>query len=126
MSKERGVLFTVLNKTILIIDDAVNVTNLLENAFSNYFIVKTANTYEKFVSIIDSEKIDLVLTDMNISTKYSGLDVIRYTENNYPDTKIITMSGFYIEKIVTKYKSISKPFNNKDLVNLIKSELEET
>ena len=115
-----------LSKTVLVIDDEVSVTYMVENIFKNHFITKVANTYEDFVSIINNEKIDLVLTDMNISTKYSGLDVIRYTENNYPDTKIITMSGFYIEKIVTKYKSISKPFNNKDLVNLIKSELEET
>lgn len=115
-----------LNRTILVIDDEVNVTNLLENAFSNYFIVKVANTYEDFVSIINNEKIDLVFTDINISSEHSGLDVIKYTENNYPDTKIIVMSGFYIEKIVTKYTSISKPFNNTDLINLIKSKLEET
>jgi DNA-binding NtrC family response regulator len=114
-----------LNQKILVVDDEVDITDMVKGGLKGQFIVRISNSFGKFINIIDSEKIDLVVTDMNISSKYSGLDVINYIEINHPYTKIIVMSGFYIEKIVTKYTSISKPFNNTDLINLIKSELSE-
>jgi CheY-like chemotaxis protein len=117
------------NKNIFIVDDDSNLTKALNTLFSGsgYNISIAANgkaAQEK----LKNTSFDLTILDMHMP----GLDgpaVLKIINQNYPDTKVIVLTGLgreYKEKIKgLKYQAfLTKPFSAVELADTAKAVLE--
>lgn len=78
---------------ILVADDTKAITDILKNILSKEgHKVDTAADGTEAISCIDKNPYDLVITDM-LMPRQDGFDVIHHLKENYPDTKIIVMTG---------------------------------
>ncbi|PMP70545.1 MAG: sigma-54-dependent Fis family transcriptional regulator, partial [Calditerrivibrio nitroreducens] len=113
--------------SILILDDEKSLREILEIIFTNEgFSVFLARNIAEAKKIIDNYKIDIILSDLVVG-KENGLDFIRYTYENYPGIPSLLITAYAspdtaMESIklgVVDY--ISKPFDNDELVKMVKS-----
>ena len=109
---------------ILVVDDE----NLLVYSVSEYltregFEVKATTSPEKALSLIGTERFDVVITDLRMSP-LSGTDIIRHLRRSGYEGKIIVMSAYFkdFEKELQELKvdaCLEKPFELSRLLQLI-------
>ena len=95
-------------KHILIVDDNAVTVSMLSKvlmAHGNIFDVSTAKDGEDAIGVIDSKKIDLVITDLSMP-RMNGFALIEYILKSYPDTPIIAMSAYGTPEIEAKFNSM--------------------
>ncbi len=117
-------------KTLLIVDDIADTLELLKRNLEarNYF-VHTASTVPEAISILESNHIDLVITDLKMP-QYSGLDLIRHVRDNYRKTEVMMITGYAtvagaVEAMKTGASEfLSKPFTEEELYNAVAKALE--
>ncbi len=104
-------------------DDAIR-TVLCEYLRSRGFVCFLAGDVDQAINILDSERVDVVLVDVNLQGK-SGFDLINYVNIHYPGTPCIVVTGFddwEVAKVaidVGAYGYIVKPFSFTEiLVNI--------
>jgi len=122
-----------LAKSILIIDDDVSLRSLLKDIFeyANYEVYLACNGKEG-VESYRRITTDIVLTDMYMPEK-DGLETIREIKKEFPQAKIIAMSGGYkggedllhSARNLGAIDSIRKPFNPDDIIRVVNSTLGE-
>ena len=97
---------------------AANLSNILENM--GYDIASIASTYIEALEMIDNEKPDLVLLDINIKGKKDGIDIAWKIREDY-DIPFIFLTANADAATVERAKLIEppaylvKPFNKDDL-----------
>jgi two-component system response regulator PilR (NtrC family) len=106
---------------LLIIDDELSIRELLEILFEkDGYVVHTAGSAEEGFEILRSQKIDLVLSDLNLP-KMSGLDLLREIKNHNIETDFIMMTAYgSTENAIEAMKEgagnyVLKPFSNDEL-----------
>ena len=114
-------------KSILIIDDEVSLRSLLKNIFEdqNYEVYLACNGKEG-VESYRRITTDIVLTDMYMPEK-DGMETIREIKKEFPEAKIIAMSGGYkdgedfvhIAKTFGAIDCIRKPFDPDDIIRIV-------
>jgi|SRR5208283_5603621 len=114
-------------KSILIIDDEESLRSLLKDIFEyqNYEVYLACNGKEG-VESYRRITTDIVLTDMYMPEK-DGLETIREIKKEFPEAKIIAMSGgykggedfFHIAKTSGAIDCIRKPFEPDDIVRIV-------
>jgi two-component system, NarL family, invasion response regulator UvrY len=67
----------------------------------DFEIVCEASGGNEAIEMADSNKLDLVLCDVNMPDKH-GLDVLLYLRKNHPDLPVIMLSGFSDSNYSTK------------------------
>jgi DNA-binding response OmpR family regulator len=78
---------------LLIVDDEADVREFAANFFRKRKIeAVTAGTGEEALKILDNEKIELVLLDINMAG-LSGIDVLRQIRDKNNDVKVIMVTG---------------------------------
>lgn len=77
---------------ILIIDDELCVGNILSEFLSGKYLCQTAASADDVLRIIENEKFDLVLSDIDLGAA-SGIEIIPQILQNSPDTVIMMSSG---------------------------------
>jgi DNA-binding NtrC family response regulator len=78
---------------ILVVDDVVSTLKALETILSQEgYTVTTTTSGEQALSLMRQYKIDLLLSDVKMSSM-SGLDLLRQVKSEYPNTCVIMMSG---------------------------------
>jgi DNA-binding NtrC family response regulator len=92
------------------------------------FAVYLSDSTEKALGLCKTTKFDLVLTDFDLGEN-SGIELLNEIKETKPKTKTILMSGsFTFEEEILKAEGIDaflqKPFEVKELRNLIKKVLE--
>jgi len=116
-------------KKIMIVDDEVNVIKaaqiVLENSGYNVII---ATSGEECLEKLKKEKVDLILLDIRM-TGIDGWQVLKKLKDSgvTKNTKVIMFTVkegpgkeiFGLQDVVVDY--IKKPFDNRDLINRIKS-----
>lgn len=115
---------------ILVIDDEFYICNIIQEMLSqeNYEVLTTQNPDEA-IRILESQAIDLILTDLIMGEK-SGVDVLRHSLEIYPDIVVILMTGQpTIENVVSvlkmgAYDYLVKPFTFESLRASIRRGLE--
>ena len=117
---------------ILIVDDDRNLCRvlkgLLEKAGSN---VLTAYDVDTALPIIDKRDLDLIITDLKMPGK-SGIDLLTSTQVRKPAVPVIIITAYgNIESAVDAIKKgtydfITKPFDENELLNVIKKALSES
>jgi len=106
---------------ILVVDDSAETREVLQRTLTGRgYIVVTATGVDEAVRILAESSFDLVITDLKMP-KISGLDLIRYAHENFPDTAVIMITGFAsIESAVSAVKEgaddyLAKPFTDDEL-----------
>lgn len=132
---------------ILVVDDQKGIRDLLSEALEKEgFEVVTASSGKEAIDIIHEDFFDLVITDLvmpeqeNIETimelkrrfimpERQGVDTIMTVKDNYPEAKIIAISGGSMgnaEELLEKvkklgvYKTFAKPFSLTELIKVVK------
>lgn len=117
-------------ESILVVDDAPNTLEVLErNLSAEGYRVFTAPGVAEAISILESTRLDLVITDLKMP-KVSGLDLVRHVRENYKDIEIMMITGYAtIEGAVEAVKSgaeayLSKPFTEEELLSAVRQTLD--
>lgn len=112
-------------KRILIVDDNLMVRKLIKNIFRDeaYDIEEAENGLEG-LEIAKRSAIDLVITDI-IMPKMEGIELIMHLKRDFPDIKIIAISGgkpyyLYMAKKLGIEKIFTKPLNLHEFLNAVK------
>lgn len=119
-----------MKNNVLFIDDEINVLKSILRAFSNEKInVRLASNPQDAFDIIRNEKIAVVVSD-NMMPGITGIDLLSQIRERFPDTIRIMMSGYTDPNTTLDainfggvYKFIVKPWNNEDLVSIVKDAL---
>ena len=118
---------------ILIIDDEAMIRDLLVNILEREgYETITAPGGKDGIKIYRENPADLIITDLLMPEK-DGLETIMELRRDYQDVKIIAMSGggkvdpetyLQIAKTIGAKKTITKPFERKELLKTIQEILE--
>jgi len=88
MREERGIM-----AKLLIVDDELDVREFAKNFFKRRkFEVSVASSGEQALSMLDTEKPDLVLLDVRLE-KMNGIDVLRKMRESGNKTDVIMVTG---------------------------------
>ena len=117
-------------RRILVVDDEKTVTDSLQLILTDAgFEVLTADTVAQATAIINSTKLDLVVTDFRLPDG-NGIDVITYVKSEAPETEVILMTAhgsidITIEAIKRgAYYYIEKPYTPDRLLDLVDQALQ--
>jgi DNA-binding response OmpR family regulator len=102
-------------KRILVIeDDNVLRETIIEILSNENYKVSGAQNGEEGINIQNIEKFDLIITDILMPNK-DGLEVIMNVRKNFPQTKIIAISGG--GRVLAKdYLSIAEKFGSNEII----------
>ncbi|NNF48141.1 MAG: sigma-54-dependent Fis family transcriptional regulator [Desulfofustis sp.] len=86
---------TLNEGSILVVDDETSLRETFHFFLTRegYAPVLTASGYEQALSMIRSEKIDLIISDI-VLEKSSGIDLLKYVRQNNIDCPFIIITGF--------------------------------
>jgi DNA-binding NtrC family response regulator len=106
---------------ILVVDDAPDTLELLRrNLTAEGYQVYIAPSVPEAIRILESNVVDLVITDLKMP-KVSGLDLIRHVRENLKETEVMMITGYAsIEGAVEAVRAgaedyLSKPFTEEEL-----------
>ena len=124
MAKMKG------NETILVVDDAPDTVELLKrNLISRGYKVYASSAVSEAVKLLESEHIDLVITDLKMP-EISGLDLVKHVRENYKNTEVMMITGYAsVNGAVEAIKSgaeeyLAKPFTDEELFSAVKRSLD--
>jgi DNA-binding NtrC family response regulator len=116
----------------LIVDDDRNLCKILKGILENEgFHVITAHDVDTAIPIIERKNLDLIITDLKMPGK-SGMDLLTLNQERKPDVPVIMITAYgNIEDAVTAIKKgaydfITKPFDENELLNVIRKALSES
>lgn len=114
-------------KHILIVDDHIKTVHMLSRtliAYQDLFRVITAKDGQDAIDILGREKIDLVLTELNLP-RINGIALIKHILQSGSDIPIIVMTAYGTPEIELKLNSIPriKYFNKPLKTNAVIGEI---
>lgn len=115
------------SQNLLVVDDCKELLHILGECFAVYadgYNILTAPDGREAMKVLQSAPVDILLTDLHMPGM-NGLELSSFTKNNYPGTRIFTMSGD--DKIIWKNglnnlgisAHIRKPFSINDLISVV-------
>ncbi|MEJ2052670.1 MAG: PAS domain S-box protein, partial [Calditrichaceae bacterium] len=120
------------SETILLVEDEENVLEFTKEALesSGYQVLEASNGLEA-LNILkqNSRKIDLIISDV-VMPKMTGQELAEKVKKNYPDLKVILMSGYTDSQIIrsgTERQSVNfiyKPFSIKTISKKVRDVLD--
>jgi DNA-binding NtrC family response regulator len=115
-------------KRILVIDDDLASCNLLRELFTAQgWSAETAQTPEQALDLASRERFDLLVSDINLEGKMSGLDLLRELRDQCP---VVLITGFgTLDTTVAASREgawdiISKPFKVQEIIAVVRRALE--
>ena len=82
------------NIQILAVDDSLEMLELLRRSLSSYsYNVLTVTNVIGAIKILESTKIDLVITDLQMP-QINGIELIKHVRGNYKSTGILVITGY--------------------------------
>lgn len=115
-------------KNILVVDDErMFLMSLAEGLMQSFkeFKIFTAENGEYAMRVLDSNPVNLLLTDLQMPVK-DGFDLLRHVRKFFPDIQVIVMTAYINEDIMGRLKSLGfseileKPFDLEDLIGKIR------
>ena len=121
-------------KSVLVVDDEPGMRELVKHLLINagYHVLEASNG-KHAMEFLKNKSPDLVITDI-IMEEMDGVEIIMEIRENYPDIKIIAMSGGskissedYLESAADlgADRVFAKPFALSDMLTAIKELIEE-
>ena len=115
---------------ILVVDDAEDTLEIVKRNLTNAgYTVITAVNVPQGLSVLESEPVDIVLTDWKMP-KVNGMEFIRHIRGNYDSVEVMMMTGYAtVEGAVEAVKTgaeeyLTKPFTEKELLHAVKKVVE--
>jgi CheY-like chemotaxis protein len=117
---------------ILVVDDEETILDLSVDILTeNGYHVETASTGEIAKEMIESEPYDLVIADIRMPGKLSGIDLFNWARQNRPgmEERIVFATGDIVAKDTQKFLSetkrpcLSKPFEMSQYLNTVRNVL---
>ncbi len=79
---------------ILVVDDEVFIVEVLKQELSGRgYHVRTAYDGEQALEIVRQDSIALIVLDLQMP-KVDGFEVLRYVKENFPEIKIMVLTGY--------------------------------
>lgn len=117
--------------SILVVDDELLIRDLLYDFFTGQgWSISVAENGERALEILNSKKIDLVLTDIKMP-EMDGLALTEELRQSRPDLPVVLMTGFpSVDSAVTALRQrvvdyVIKPFNINQLYKTLDAALRE-
>ncbi len=112
---------------ILIVDDEPTILRTLSRMLEKVdYVVDTAYSEKEALSIIETEHIDLVISDLNLGTD-DGLRLLDKIRKQRPEIKTILMSAYLVPedkiKILKIDSFLHKPFEFQELKKIVEKVL---
>ncbi len=118
-----------ISDTILVVDDEVAITNILNEILINkQYKVKTANSAEIAIDMMKKFTFDLVVADL-VLPGVNGLQLLHHIQQQYPETVVIIISAYGTLNHTADairmgaYDYIAKPFNKFDFIITVENAL---
>lgn len=111
-------------KNILIVDDEDVIREFLVEVLSEHYDTSTATDGDEAINLIKVNSFDLVITDLKME-RVQGEEVVQFSHDHCPDTKIIVISGYaslFSSSQCVSYGAcayLSKPFNMEKLLSTV-------
>lgn len=86
-------------KQILVVEDIDSIRKAIVEVLSKFYIVFSAENYDKAVPILENNSIDLLITDIRMPGK-SGLELIDYVQKKYPNTLCTLITAYDINEYI--------------------------
>jgi len=119
------------NPSILVVDDELLVRDLLYDFFSGQgWEISVAESGMKALNILNSKKIDLILTDLKMP-EMDGMDLTLRVREEFPDMPVMVMTGYpSVDTAIAALRArvsdyITKPFNINELLKTMAAQIEE-
>lgn len=108
-----------VSRTLLLVDDEVNVINALKRALRHEgYAILTANSGEQGLSILATQEVGVIISD-NRMPYMTGVEFLRKVKVLYPKTLRMVLSGYTEIESVTRainegaiYKFLTKPWDD--------------
>lgn len=119
-----------MKKTILIVDDEINILRVLKTALGKGYQIKTARNAKEALSLLNSERIDLVLADFRLPDM-DGIGLLKRVKEYLPSIPFIIITAYgTIERAVEAMKNgaytyLTKPVNLDVLYSVVREALSE-
>ena len=114
---------------ILVVDDELSMRELLEYLLIREgYQVSLAENGKKAISMLGKKPYDLLLCDIKLGDM-TGLDVLRASKKQYPDSVVVMISAFATAETAVEamnegaYDYVPKPFDNDELLATIEKAL---
>jgi DNA-binding NtrC family response regulator len=107
---------------ILVIDDDPDICSVIATLLgSQGHEVEVAHDPARAFELADAERFALVITDLDLKTKVSGLDLLKEFKSHDPSTEVLLISGYgTLETAIEAVRAgafdyVSKPFDVREL-----------
>lgn len=119
------------NFSVLFVDDEVNILRSIERSliyeeFTSYF----ANSGKEALEMMESKKIDVIITDMRMP-EMNGLELLKIINEKWPNTVKIVLSGYaQLTQVIATvnqvdiFKFLTKPWSFEELTTAIHKALD--
>ena len=115
---------------ILVVDDSSELREVVQrNLTSEGYRVLVAAGVREAISLLETQPVDLVITDLKMP-KSSGLDLVRHVRENLKNSEVMMITGHpSIQSAVTAVRTgaeeyLTKPFTDAELSEAVKKILE--
>ena len=121
---------TETKKSILVVDDEEIIRDFLSEVLEDYS-VSLATDGDEAIEKIRSQNFDLIITDLRMP-RVSGEEVVRFTRDTYPGSKVIVISGYSSLATVSQTVQngacafLAKPFSIKELLQSVEQALRDS
>ena len=113
-------------KKILYVDDEVTNLKVFQMSFQKQFNITTAESgNEGLQKLKEDPDISVVISDMKMP-EMNGIEFIRLAKNEFPENFYFVLTAFDVNQEITDalkqgliYNHFQKPFNRRELVELI-------
>jgi DNA-binding NtrC family response regulator len=121
---------SVRRERILVVDDSTDAREVLSrNLSAEGYSVMTAPGVPEAIRILESESLDLVITDLKMP-RIGGIELIKYVRAGFKDIGVIMITGYAsIQSAVTAVKEgaeqyLAKPFTDTELLTAVRDTLD--
>jgi DNA-binding NtrC family response regulator len=133
--KPAGKKLPVGTETILVLEDDISVRHISVRVLRKlgYQVIEAANADDarRLISENGGHKIDLLLTDMVMPQKVSGVELAEKLLAQKPDLKVIFTSGYTVDEISTDFlrrnnhaRFLQKPYHRAVLARAVRHALD--
>jgi len=115
---------------LLVVDDSPQTLEVLQrNLTAKGYQVFTAKSVAEAICILETNTVDLVITDLKMP-KVSGIDLVRHVRENLKDTEVMMITGYpTVQGAVQAIKTgaeeyLTKPFTDEELFSAVRRTLD--
>jgi len=114
---------------VLIVEDEPDLMDIAASLFASmgYEVLTAANGHEA-IDVLERNAVDILFTDVVMPDGMNGIELASYTRRNYPETKIMLVSGYPLPALAQRHGDelgefafVNKPYRLADLAKTLRT-----